>query len=277
MNMSANHFDKPFQTQILLLQADPAARAELARLLIAAGHVVRLTALPAQAFVWLADDEYDVIVLDLDAFEGDGVMLLHEVRRLQPDLPLVILTGRPTLPTAISAVQVGAADYLVKPLETALIVASIDRTLRSLAALKRQLGRYVRQASRNVDDASDHGPSAAAVIVAPPLSLNYSQRQAFVLGDASQTVELSRGESAILACLMAHPNQTLTTGQMARLAWSYNLSDAEAGELIRPYIHRLRRKLERYLPHTNPIVTVRGHGYQFFAHGAPSANGDNAI
>lgn len=278
MNSSAHYSEKTFAPRILILQAEPAARAEIARALIAAGHTVRPTALPEQALVWLADDEYDVMVLDLDVYDGDGVALLQEISRLQPDLPLVILTGRPTLPTAITAVQVGAADYLVKPLETIDVVESIDRTLGSLAALKRQLGHYVRQASRNSDEPlPELGLPAAAIIVAPPLSLDYSQRQASVLGDAPQTVELSRGESAVLACLMAHPNQTLTTAQMARLAWSYTLSDAEAGDLIRPYIHRLRRKLERYFPHTNPIVTVRGQGYQFLADSHPSANGDNAL
>lgn len=278
MNSSANHFDKPFAPQILLLQAEPVARAELARLLSAAGHTVRPTARPDQALAWLADDDYDVMVLDLDVYDGDGVTLLQEISRLQPNLPLVILTGQPTLPTAITAVQVGAADYLIKPLDAALIVGSIDRTLNSLAALKRQLGRYVRQASRKIDELlPEQGAPGEAILVVPPLSLDFSQRQASVLGDAPQTVELSRGESAVLACLMAHPNQTLTTAQMARLAWSYTLSEAEAGELIRPYIHRLRRKLERYLPEPTPIVTVRGQGYQFFAHDQASVNGNNAL
>ncbi len=279
MNTSSNHFDRPFSPRILLLQAEPLARAELARLLVAADYTVRPTAMPVQALAWLADDEYDVMVIDLDADDRDGVALLLDVSRLQPDVPLVILTGRPTLPTAITAVQVGAADYLIKPLDPTLIVASIDRTLHSLAALKRQLGRYVRQVSRNADDLlpENGAPAQPAIIIAPPLSLDYSQRQASVLGDSPQTVELSRGESAVLACLMAHPNQTLTTAQMARLAWSYNLSEAEAGGLIRPYIHRLRRKLHRYLPEHSPIVTVRGQGYQFFATAHSSANGDNAL
>lgn len=279
MNTSPNHFAKPYSPQILLLQGELVARAELARLLIAADHTVRPTALATQALAWLADGDYDGMVLDLDADDGDGVALLHEVSRLQPDLPLVILTGRPTLPTAIAAVQVGAADYLVKPVAAAMIFESIDRTLHSLASLKRQLGRYVRHAARNTDDLPPDAsaPATPTVIVAPPLSLDYSQRQASVLGDAPRTVELSRGESAVLACLMTHPNQTLTTAQLARLAWSYHLSDAEAGELIRPYIHRLRRKLDRYLPQTNPIITVRGRGYQFFACAQPTVNGDNAL
>lgn len=279
MNTSASQYHTPFNPQVLLLQAEPVVRAELARLLIAAGHTVKPTAVSAQALAWLADSEYDIMVLDLDVDDSDGVTLLHDISRLQPDLPLVILTGRPTLPTAITAVQIGATDYLIKPIAPTTIVESIDRTLHSLAALKRQLGHYVRQASRNTDDLLPEllAPAAPSVIVAPPLSLDYSQRLASVMGEDPQTVELSRGESAILACLMAHANQTLTTAQMARLAWSYNLSDAEAGELIRPYIHRLRRKLERYLPETNPIVTVRGQGYQFFADTEPSVNGDNAI
>ena len=136
MNTSSNQFAQPFSPQILLLQGELVARAELARLLIAAGHTVRPTALATQALAWLADGDYDGLVLDLDADDGDSVALLHEVSRLQPDLPLVILTGRPTLPTAIAAVQVGAADYLVKPVAATMILESIDRTLHSLAALK---------------------------------------------------------------------------------------------------------------------------------------------
>lgn len=107
--MAQRHFAQPYSPQILLLQGDlwPAPNWPPAR---AADHTrPALPLSPPRPWRSLADGDYDGMVLDLDADDGDSVALLHELSRLQPDLPLVILTGS-SLPTAIAAIQVGAAD-----------------------------------------------------------------------------------------------------------------------------------------------------------------------
>lgn len=261
--------DKLINPHILILFEAPAYRAELVAILTDAGCFVKSTAQPAQALAWLTDDAFDVMIFDLDCDHVDNVAFMQSVSRLQPDLQMVILTGKPALRTAIAAIRVRASDYLVKPVDAAVVVESVNRSLEALAALKTQLGRLIREGGRAAGDGDlDHeqnSPGQPSIIIVPPIRLDYTRRQASLIDDGNRNIELSRGESTVLACLMANPNQTLTTSQLARLAWSYELDTNEAGELVRPYIHRLRRKLESNPNEPNLIITVRGQGYLFAA------------
>lgn len=62
------------------------------------------------------ETRYDVMVLDLKMPEMDGVEVLREVRRLDPNLQVVVLTGHGTVETGIEGMQLGASDFLRKPL-----------------------------------------------------------------------------------------------------------------------------------------------------------------
>lgn len=254
---------------VLILQDEPSGRSELATLLMNAGYQAEVTAVPSQALAWLTDGVFDVMVLDLDIENLDGVAFMQSVSRLQPELQMVILTARPTLLTAIAAIRTGATDYLVRPIEWSVVVDSVRRSLESLAALKSQLTRLIREAGKinsgadEVSSSSENGAGASSVIIVPPLRLDFNHRRVSMVDDAGHTIDLSRGETSVLACLMANPNQLLTTSQLARLAWRYELDMNESAELIRPYIHRLRRKLEQNPIEPSLIVTVRGLGYLF--------------
>jgi DNA-binding response OmpR family regulator len=76
-----------------------------------------------------------------------------------------------------------------------------------------------------------------------------------------RTIELTRGETAVLAGFMSQPDRTLTCGELVTAAWDYEADEVEAESVIRPYIFRLRRKIE--LDGSSPafIRTVRGKGY----------------
>lgn len=274
--------DKPINPHILILVETSTYRSELADALAAAGHTVRPTAQPAQALAWLADDAFDVMVFDLDGDHADGVTFMQNVNKLQPDLQMVIVTGKPTLRTAIAAIRVKAFDYLIKPIDATVVVESVERSLETLAALKAQLARYVREGGKATNgnghdhDAEQPDPNGRpSVIIVPPIRLDFTQRRVSKVDDTDQIIDLSRGESMVLACLMANPNQTLTTSQLARLAWSYELDGAEAGELVRPYIHRLRRKLEPNPNEPSLIVTVRGQGYLFISDRRAASDNSN--
>lgn len=256
--------------RVLILQDEPLARPELAGPLANAGYDVSVTAAPGQALAWMTDDVFDVILIDLDTSELEPIPFMQSVRRIQPDLQIIILTSRPTLLTAIAAIRAGATDYLIQPIETHVILDSVRRSLESLAALKSQLSRLVRQVSKiNAEtdpeqglEAGD-GASLSSVIMVPPFRLDYTRRQVTVLNGENRTIDLSRGETSVLACLMSNPDQPMTTPQLARLAWNYQMEADEAGELVRPYIHRLRRKLEENPNEPSLLLTVRGLGYLF--------------
>lgn len=255
--------------RVLILRDEPVIRPELAGLMTNTGYELSITAASSQALRWLTDEIYDVIIIDLDTPDLEGIPFMQAVRGLQPDLQMVVVTSHPTLLTAIAAIRAGAADYLIKPIEPHVVMESVRRSLESLSVLKSQLSRLVREASQaNAENKAEqghgqNGVSAGSMIIAPPFQLDYARRRVTILDDSDQAIELSRGEASVLACLMSSPNQPLTTAQMARQAWNYELDSTESAELVRPYIHRLRRKLEANPSDPSMIVTLRGLGYLF--------------
>ena len=80
--------------------------------------------------------EWDVIVTDLRLGESDGVSLLNEISREAPATISIVLTGFPTLPSAISAIRAGVHDYLIKPCKVMDMVASIKRGLAKREAIQ---------------------------------------------------------------------------------------------------------------------------------------------
>jgi EAL domain-containing protein (putative c-di-GMP-specific phosphodiesterase class I) len=89
----------------------------------------------------LQRDPYDAILSDIRMPDMDGLQLLRSVRARHPDLPVVLLTGGPSLETAIEAVERGALQYLVKPVpaDRLLEVAARAVKLGSLARVKREI------------------------------------------------------------------------------------------------------------------------------------------
>ena len=96
--------------RVLILRDEPSTRPELAGLMTNVGHEVSVTAASGQALSWMTDEIYDVIIIDLDTLDLEGIPFMQAARRLQPDLQMVIMTSRPTLLTAIAAIRAGAAD-----------------------------------------------------------------------------------------------------------------------------------------------------------------------
>jgi two-component system OmpR family response regulator len=95
-----------------------------------------------------------------------------------------------------------------------------------------------------------------------PLRVERQKRLVLINDSTPRQAELSQGEEAILVCLMEHGNQVLSCRRLAYLALGYQQEDEyEAQRLIRPYISRLRKKIELSVQSPSLIRTVRGRGY----------------
>jgi DNA-binding response OmpR family regulator len=81
--------------------------------------------------------------------------------------------------------------------------------------------------------------------------------------EPERSVDLSRGETAVLMSMMQNADQTLSCEQLVWLAWGYKADRIEAKSVIRPYIFRLRNKLEDNPKKPRLIRTVRKRGYMF--------------
>jgi len=125
---------------VLLVDDDPALLRAFKRLLEADGYAVQTAGDGIEAVALLETARFDVVLSDIDMPRLDGIGVLRAVRASDWDLPVVLITGKPDVRTAIEAVELGALRYLVKPVERAELLATMQRAtqLRQLAALKRQ-------------------------------------------------------------------------------------------------------------------------------------------
>jgi DNA-binding NtrC family response regulator len=95
----------------------------------------------------LATDGFDLLIADIRMPELDGIELLRIARQHDPELPVLVLTGYPTIETAVESMKLGAADYLTKPFFNDDLLATTRRLLleRRLLAENRLLQRQVER------------------------------------------------------------------------------------------------------------------------------------
>ncbi len=105
-----------------------------------------------------AERRPDVILTDLQMPEMDGLELLREIRQVDEQLPVVLMTAYATIETAVEAMKLGAYDYITKPFDGNVLVATIKRAMehaeliRENAVLKRQSGKKQNRKKRNRPD-----------------------------------------------------------------------------------------------------------------------------
>jgi EAL domain-containing protein (putative c-di-GMP-specific phosphodiesterase class I) len=113
----------------------------LARVLGTAGHEVSVCFDGAEALERLGSEPYDVVLSDISMPGLDGIELLRKVRGKDLDLPVVLITGTPSVDSAIDAVEYGALRYLQKPVESKVLCETIERAvgLRRVALLRHEM------------------------------------------------------------------------------------------------------------------------------------------
>jgi len=131
---------------LLLVDDDETFRRALSRALARRDHKVEVAQGGTEALEIIDQAPYDVALLDLKMPGMDGIELMHELRARQPDLPIVILTGHGTIPSAIEAIQAGAYDYLQKPCEMEDVEITLRNAVRQSALIREN--RRLREAIR---------------------------------------------------------------------------------------------------------------------------------
>jgi EAL domain-containing protein (putative c-di-GMP-specific phosphodiesterase class I) len=102
----------------------------------------------------LEEDAFDVVLTDVVMPGADGVHVLRAVRERDLDVPVILVTGNPTVETAVLALELGALRYLVKPVSADDLLSSVDHAvrLRRLASVKREALRYLGHTDRLMGD-----------------------------------------------------------------------------------------------------------------------------
>ncbi|NVL89977.1 MAG: sigma-54-dependent Fis family transcriptional regulator [Desulfobacterales bacterium] len=101
------------------------------------GHEVETTNNPAEGLKLLKDKHYDLVISDLKMPGMDGIELFDELKKVKPDIPVIIITAYGSLEIADDALKKGVADFITKPFRKDSILFTINRTLE-LARVQRE-------------------------------------------------------------------------------------------------------------------------------------------
>jgi two-component system OmpR family response regulator len=214
----------------ILITEDDASLAEALQFsLKQSGYAVDWVNNGAAADEALKDDVFGLLILDLGLPKLDGFEVLRRLRRRNPALPVLILSGREQPEEKVLGLDLGADDYLVKPF--------------SLNELQARVRALVRRRQGNATPLISYGS----------LSFDSVNRVASVEG---RTLTLSAQETGMLEALLARFGRAISKEQLVEQLYSY---DHEVSHnAIEVYVHRLRKKL------AGTGVTVRtryGRGY----------------
>lgn len=178
----------------------------------------------------------DIVLLDLGLPDRDGVDLLRELRTFS-DTPVLIVSARGQEKEKISALDLGANDYITKPFHMGELMARIRVTERSLQRSQTEAG--------------------ATTFTCGWLTVNYEKRKVFVEG---AEIHLTPTEYKTLLLLIANKGKVLTHNYIIRQIWGYEGGDSKS---VRVFMANLRRKLEKDTTHPRFILTEVGVGYRF--------------
>ena len=104
-------------SRILALDDVQDAVQLIKRILERRGYTVDIFTEEEQALQFISEHEVDLAILDIKLKKMDGVQVLEEVQKISPQTRVIMLTGYPTLETARDSLKLGAAKYLVKPID----------------------------------------------------------------------------------------------------------------------------------------------------------------
>jgi two-component system nitrogen regulation response regulator GlnG len=114
---------------ILIADDDRAIRTVLDQALGRAGYRVRTTGNAATLWRWVADGEGDVVITDVVMPDENGLDLVPRIRKLRPDVPVIVMSAQNTLLTALRATERGAFEYLPKPFDLKELINVVGRAV----------------------------------------------------------------------------------------------------------------------------------------------------
>jgi len=114
---------------ILVADDDRAIRMVLNQALIRLGHDVRMTGNAATLWRWVADGEGDLVITDVIMPDENGLDLIPRIKKIRPELRIIVMSAQNTLMTAVKATERGAFEYLPKPFDLRELVSVVERAL----------------------------------------------------------------------------------------------------------------------------------------------------
>lgn len=179
----------------------------------------------------------DLVILDLGLPDMDGTEFIKEVRR-DSITPILVLSARTEENDKVSALDMGANDYITKPFSTAELLARVRAALRS---------------KRN----SESSGTAGGEFSLHDMIINYDKRMVLV---GNQEIKLTQTEYNILALLSLHSGKVLTYAFIINQIWGY--ADSTSTKKLQVNMSNLRKKLGSKPGENKYIINELGVGYR---------------
>ena len=216
--------------RLLIAEDDKALGLFLSRGLEADGHRVRVANDGGAAVEAFRQDLPDLTILDLNMPVKDGEQVLVELRAMDADLPILVLTARQEVDTRVRCLDRGADDLMLKPFS----LHELRARCRALLRRKREARLQLRAGDLELD------------------RLDHTARRGL------DPIILTNKEFALLEHLMLNRGQCVSRVELLDAVW--NLEPAQTTNIVDVYVNYLRRKLKDPPP-GELIRTVRGQGY----------------
>lgn len=219
---------------VLIIEDEHSLASEMEDFLKKAFYICDKAHTAKEGLEKIAINLYDFILLDLGLPDKDGLMVLQEAKKHNPDAAYIILTARGNLEDRIKGLDLGADDYLPKPF--------------SLLELQSRMHAISRRKSGLSDSLVSLG------------DFKIDLKKRLVLHGKSE-IELSRKEFDLLSYLLLHKNRPLTRMQLSEHIWGVFADDDYDSNYIDATIKNIRKKLGSFAS-TEWLETIRGVGYK---------------
>jgi two-component system, OmpR family, phosphate regulon response regulator PhoB len=220
----------------LVVEDDAATRILLHRILEVEGFDVRAVDSAGEARTAVDSAPPDLVLLDLQLSDGDGLAFLELLVQDHPDVPCIIVSASDEEANRVLGLRLGADDYVVKPFSSGELLARVASVLRR-----------------------SQRPAAPSMVRHGELCIDLISHEVSLAG---QMVSFTAKEYALLHFLASSPRQVFTRDQLLRNVWGSDGGWQDTAT-VTEHVRRLRKKLDVDRDHPSVIETVRGVGYRF--------------
>ncbi len=222
---------------ILVVEDEPSIADNVIFALRSEGFEVEWRTLGADAVALVAEQRFDLVILDVGLPDGSGFERCKEMRAFS-QVPIVFLTARSDEIDRVVGLEIGADDYVTKPFSPRELVARVK------SILKRARPTHELPTA----------PAAAAGV----FEVDQARARIRYHGTA---LALTRYEYLLLKFLVAHPERVYSRAQLMEQVWGS--SQTSLDRTVDAHVKTLRGKLRAVAPDEDPIATHRGLGYSF--------------
>lgn len=231
--------------QILLVEDEDSIAEPLAYLLRREGYNVKIAATGAAALELFAQEEFDLILLDLMLPKVSGIEVCRQIR-MTSQIPVIMLTAKDSEIDIVVGLELGADDYITKPYSSSELLARVRAILRR------------SEIQTHESSQTSHEEATETVIVEQGLRLDTERHTVSVRG---KEISMPLREFQLLVMLMRNSGRVLTRGQLIDRVWGSDyFGDTKTLDV---HIKRIRSRIEEEPRKPKIVHTVRGVGYRF--------------